>query len=231
MKSNSLVKNPLTVISIFASLTEIVCGTVTPFISDSQNQSIFLIFVIGFPILLIILFFITLNFNHKVLYAPSDFTESDRDIADLFYGKTFKSEIVEKPSKLLRKDNSLKNIDNLPILDSDRPYFDYAIKFYELIEKTLPLDKFEEINFDFANNIIHTLSIKIKEEYLKEGARPNQVFVLYLSENKLANNEAVESTNQKYVWGLIAGSGHGSEEESIEELVLYVFKTIGLKLK
>jgi len=231
MKPYSLIKNPLTVISIFASLTEIVCGTVTPFISDTQNQTIFLIFVIGFPILLIVLFFMTLNFNHKVLYAPSDFTDSDKNIAELFYGRVLKSEIIERPVRQLRRDNSLKNIDNLELTDEHKPYFDYATKFYELVENTLPLEKFEEINFDYANNVIHTLSIKIKEEHLADGERPSEVFVLYLNESSRIDKITGETTNEKFIWGLIAGSGQGGEDVTMDMVVFYILKTIGEKLK
>jgi len=66
------VSNPLTIIAIFAGLAEVGGTAVLPFIIE-KNQSVFLWFVMLFPVLLVILFFLTLNFNHKVLYAPSDY--------------------------------------------------------------------------------------------------------------------------------------------------------------
>ena len=68
------VSNPLTVIAIFAGITEVGGTAVLPFLNDA-NQSTYLIFLIVFPGLLVILFFLTLNFNNKVLYAPSDFQD------------------------------------------------------------------------------------------------------------------------------------------------------------
>ena len=68
------ISNPLTVISIFAAITEVMGIGVLPFVSQT-NQSTFLWFLIGFPLILVIMFFLTLNFNHKVLYAPSDYRE------------------------------------------------------------------------------------------------------------------------------------------------------------
>ena len=68
------IKNPLTVIGIFAALTEVGGIVVLPFLSDA-NQSTFMWFLILFPSALLILFFVTLNFNPTVLYAPSDFQE------------------------------------------------------------------------------------------------------------------------------------------------------------
>lgn len=68
------IKNPLTIIGLFAGIAEIAGTTVLPLVSENV-QNIFIWYVMGFPVLLVILFFITLNFNPKVLYSPSDFTD------------------------------------------------------------------------------------------------------------------------------------------------------------
>jgi uncharacterized tellurite resistance protein B-like protein len=70
------VQNPLTVISIFAGLAE-VAGTVALGLVDKELQHIFVWFVMAFPTIIVALFFITLNFNPKVLYAPSDFRNEE----------------------------------------------------------------------------------------------------------------------------------------------------------
>lgn len=70
------VNNPLTVVAIFAALAE-VAGTVALAMVDKSLQPTFVWFVMGFPTLLVLLFFVTLNFNPKVLYAPSDFRNED----------------------------------------------------------------------------------------------------------------------------------------------------------
>jgi hypothetical protein len=74
-----LIKNPLTIIAIFAGIAEVSGTIVLPFISET-NQLQFIYFLIIFPSLLVILFFITLNFNNKVLYAPSDYKNEDNYI-------------------------------------------------------------------------------------------------------------------------------------------------------
>jgi len=74
------ITNPLTVIAIFAAITEVMGIGVLPFVSDA-NQSTFLWFIIVFPLLLVALFFLTLNFNHKVLYSPSDYREDSSFLA------------------------------------------------------------------------------------------------------------------------------------------------------
>jgi DNA-binding MarR family transcriptional regulator len=70
------VNNPLTIIAIFAALAEI-AGTIALKIVTPELQGTFVWFVMGFPALLVLLFFITLNFNPKVLYAPSDFRDEE----------------------------------------------------------------------------------------------------------------------------------------------------------
>lgn len=68
------VGNPLTIIAIFAALAE-VAGTIVLGVVPPAIQSIFVWFVMGFPVLLIVLFFGTLIWKADVLYAPSDFAD------------------------------------------------------------------------------------------------------------------------------------------------------------
>jgi len=70
------IKNPLTVISRFAAIAEISGTAVLPFIAP-ENQATYIWFLMVFPVLLVGTFFLTLNFNHKTLYAPSDYKNQD----------------------------------------------------------------------------------------------------------------------------------------------------------
>jgi len=70
------VNNPLTIIAIFAALAEI-AGTVALKLVADNLQTTFIWFVMLFPALLVLFFFLTLNFNPKVLYAPSDFKDEE----------------------------------------------------------------------------------------------------------------------------------------------------------
>lgn len=70
------ISNPLTIIGIFAGIAEVAGTAVLPLVS-SELQHIFIWYVMGFPVLLVVIFFLTLNRNNKVLYAPSDFTNED----------------------------------------------------------------------------------------------------------------------------------------------------------
>ncbi len=88
------IKNPLTLIAIFAGIAEILLTVALKFINQ-ELQYIFICFVIGFPILLIILFFVILILKPGVLYAPSDFKNEDNFlvIMDIYNQKINKSKI------------------------------------------------------------------------------------------------------------------------------------------
>lgn len=99
------IKNPLTIIAIFAAIVEISGTIVLPFIEKS-NQMLYVWFLMVFPTLLVLLFFLTLNFNHKVLYAPSDYTNEDHFVQSLSKASAtekfqkMKAELVEEKSEV-----------------------------------------------------------------------------------------------------------------------------------
>lgn len=98
------IKNPLTIIAIFAGLAEI-AGTAALALVDKDLQSIFLWFVMGFPILLVCLFFLTLNFNPTVLYAPSDF-QDEQNFLHLLSSRRKLAESVEMITEKLETNYS-----------------------------------------------------------------------------------------------------------------------------
>lgn len=114
------VSNPLTIVAIFAGLAE-VAGTVALGLLDSNTQQIFIYFVMGFPVLLVSLFFLVLYHKHSVLYSPSDFAnqehflrvargkfEFDNDINEITSQiSQFKEEIYKEISSL-SKDSEAK---------------------------------------------------------------------------------------------------------------------------
>lgn len=102
----STVKNPLTVIAIFAGTAEISGTAILPLL-QIESQQIYVWFLMLFPLILIIFFFLTLNCNHKVLYAPSDFTNEDNFV-----------NILLKPSiqeTILKIENDLEEIEEVPV--------------------------------------------------------------------------------------------------------------------
>lgn len=80
------IKNPLTVIAIFAALAEVSGTVVLPFL-DKETQRVYVWFLMCFPILLVAIFFFVLYKKHHVLYAPTDFKD-DKTFTDLFENAT-----------------------------------------------------------------------------------------------------------------------------------------------
>jgi len=90
------VKNPLTIIAIVAGIAEVSGTVVLPDLSTG-NQSVFIWFLMLFPMILVILFFCTLNWNHKVLYAPSDYAD------DASFLQTLEKQIKKPANKFKTK--------------------------------------------------------------------------------------------------------------------------------
>ncbi|MEZ1840302.1 hypothetical protein QVM62_20845 [Pseudomonas putida] len=97
------IKNPLTVIAIFAGIAEVFGTIVLPFV-DSEVQPQFVSFLTAFPFFLVFLFFVTLWWNHRVLYAPSDYREE----------RNFMHHFLDEGSAELRKRKSV-NLSDLSV--------------------------------------------------------------------------------------------------------------------
>jgi hypothetical protein len=107
LESIKKISNPLTIIAIFAGLAEVSGTVVLPFLKD-DSQSLYVWFLMAFPTLLILLFFITLNFNYKVLYAPSDFKDED-NFLKLFGKPTPEERILKLNAEIGAEDISQKS--------------------------------------------------------------------------------------------------------------------------
>ncbi len=76
MKFKKKIANPMTVIVVFAFISESSAAVSLPFLGDRERE-MYVWFLMSFPFYLLLLFFITLNFNYRSLYAPSDFDKDD----------------------------------------------------------------------------------------------------------------------------------------------------------
>lgn len=70
------ISNPLTIIGVFAGLTEVSAVMVLPHL-EGKIATIFVLFIFSFAFFLVCLFFYTLNKNHMVLYSPSDYRSDE----------------------------------------------------------------------------------------------------------------------------------------------------------
>lgn len=106
LESIKKISNPLTIIAIFAGLAEVSGTVVLPFLKE-DSQSLYVWFLMVFPTLLILLFFLTLNFNYKVLYAPSDFKDED-NFLKLFGKPTAEERILKLNAEIEDEEPSQK---------------------------------------------------------------------------------------------------------------------------
>jgi hypothetical protein len=70
--SRTHIRNPLTLMAVFATLAEVAATVALPRLS-SDAQNVFLWFVMSFPFSIVIPFFILLWHRPKHLYAPGDY--------------------------------------------------------------------------------------------------------------------------------------------------------------
>ncbi|MFC1650141.1 helix-turn-helix domain-containing protein [Candidatus Latescibacterota bacterium] len=151
------VQNPLTIIAIFAALAEI-AGTVALSLIVSEFQSVFIWFVMLFPIFLVACFFLTLNFNPQVLYAPSDF-KNEENFLEIIVGSrriTENLKTIDMDLDNFKQDFASKYIKKLDSLrDKDAKLESDIVKRIELIsgqiEKTLQSS--EELSSELTTGI------------------------------------------------------------------------------
>lgn len=145
------INNPLTIIAIFAALAEI-NATVAISLIDKNLHSIFIWFVIGFPTLLVILFFVTLNYNTKVMYSPSDYTD-DKNFIDSLYGnvKISKSstDLSKKVSHEIEIRINEKINEKLIKLKNENPTITNEIQKIEDEITLITKESFDEIKEEF----------------------------------------------------------------------------------
>jgi len=112
------INNPITLIAVFAGIIEVV-GAIGLKLVASDLHVYFMIFLIGFPSMLVILFFITLWFKPEVLYSPRDFKNDDnflKVIGIKIRDNDFHLKRIESLKEELRNEfnNEIEKIKNNP---------------------------------------------------------------------------------------------------------------------
>lgn len=175
----SHIKNPLTVISIFAGLSEISGTCVLPFIKE-PNQYLFIWFLMLFPIALIGLFFYTLNFNHRVLYAPSDYKDEDNFLMG-------RASYLDKRKKIEREvdESSTDDLDESELKDDAGSKVDSMdnVDIQNNIDESLKENTKSEIN-EIAQDFIKNIETESKLERAADAVREMQKSIAALEKQK-----------------------------------------------
>lgn len=144
------IKNPLTIIAIFAAIAEISGTVVLPFIGEAY-QGIYIWFLMIFPIVLVVDFFLTLNFNHKVLYAPSDYKDESNFVKSLpvatFIEKTKKT---KEELREIEQSDSGNELRSAPADKENKNIYRSLVRSYILAEKLI----FQKLQPEFTSEIL-----------------------------------------------------------------------------
>ncbi|ENI4128143.1 hypothetical protein ABXY91_001534 [Vibrio fluvialis] len=216
MQGKGTVKNPLTVIAIFAGTAEISGTAILPLL-DAGAQSTYIWFLMLFPFTLIALFFITLNWNHKVLYAPSDFKDEDhfvnilqkaslKDQIEVFDGEVNEGaeniESVTDDSSLTEEANQKTNLSGQSHLPEDEHPLVTAIQLAEE-ESGISTRETRELQRKLMA-AVHRTS--------KRDSEMAEKLVLEKLENelgvKIETDMKFEFGNRRYVFDGVARSGN-----------------------
>ncbi|MGG2023641.1 hypothetical protein AB1J88_26790 [Pseudomonas sp. S8] len=123
IKVRKKITNPMTIIAIFAFISESSAAISLPFL-DNNEREVYVWFLISFPFYLLLLFFLTLNFNYRSLYAPSDFEKDDSFLKTFEELKTTESNPDLSPTDTSiatgKKSNSNKPEPTLPTHGTDQ---------------------------------------------------------------------------------------------------------------
>jgi hypothetical protein len=131
------VSNPLTIIAIFAGIAETFATGALVLLPETM-QTKFIDFVMFFPVLIVVSFFLILIFKPQVLYAPSDFSNEEhflhannlRDVVALQTEKVLEeaklNNEISGDLKALSKrvaDSTVKGMED----DMDKRVFEYMV--------------------------------------------------------------------------------------------------------
>lgn len=175
------IRNPLTMIAFFSSVAEGIGPLTLPHIQNS-NQSMYIWFLMIFPLTVVILFFITLNFNHKVLYSPSDFKNEDNFLK--FFQPASSSDTIEKLQKEVREseDKPISEPEQgLGLLQSDNEKMSHPRQTHSAI-----LSRYFLVENLVLNKISGELGQPIKKDILINNLNTKFIFDgIVISDNKV----------------------------------------------
>ncbi|NEZ45330.1 coiled-coil domain-containing protein [Paenibacillus alvei] len=174
MKNKSKVQNPLTIIAIFAGIAEI-AGTTVLLGLPLEIQRVFVWFVMLFPCVLVLFFFLILIFNNGVLYAPSDFTDESHFIGILENKRSrINTELTELKNGIEEAKKQLEEpttVDTLPL------------RIKELSEKLDLLQSKVESAKQTNNDLEIKRDARLKQKnFVREVSKMNDLSIKLLEE-------------------------------------------------
>ena len=183
INSGNIIKNPLTIIAIFAGIVEIGSNTVLPFLTP-ENQSTYIWFLMIFPFILVLIFFYILYNKHHVLYAPSDL--NDEKIFNEILYNTRKSTQKEVDTKINNEIQIINEVSEKAELEK-----------VEKVEKVEQVEQVEQVSTTIVSSAIEastngysTINLNTKHEKFLNILKNNREKLVNL-ESKLLDDFAL----------------------------------------
>lgn len=172
LKINRKIPNPITVIAIFAFISETSAAVSLPFLNNNERE-LYVWFLISFPFYLLFLFFITLNFNYRSLYAPSDF-DNDKNFLKAFEEEiTLPTEVSPtQPNVELHAVKLPRPLDRVYIIDIRQIHTSSGIEV--LLEKFPHPNKHSLRLFLFLTDAVSDVLLKDNIETLAKQTKRSQ---------------------------------------------------------
>jgi len=190
------IKNPLTIIGLFAGIAEGAGTVVLPFISR-ELQAIFIWYVMLFPIFLVIIFFINLNRNPKVFYAPSDFEDEANFMKLLMAAETALDDTINSNPDLEKNLKAVeKFIEKIPV----------NIKEPQVVQKNISVDAEKDLNL-IGILEFNGKQIKLIKDRVIIGRSNNADIIIYSHKASRYHCQIYKENSNFYIRDLNSSNG------------------------
>ena len=165
------VKNPLTVIAIFAGIAEISGTVILPFL-EKDNQEVYMWFLMLFPFFLVAVFFLTLNFNHRTLYSPSDYRDEQNFVSSMMkataleQGEKLRKEVQEVEAELRAEKTATDAIEAAATFTADAGVEKKTTPEAPAIPETTPTLPIKPVRVASDVELAHKLAVAQLSKYL-----------------------------------------------------------------
>jgi hypothetical protein len=182
--------------AVFVGIAEVSGTVVLPFVSTA-NQTVHVWFLIGFPTLLVVLFFATLNFNHKVLYAPSDVEDEENFFRDASPGEKaekLKQEVCEAREEVSLTANAAEAAGS-PLAARSDPVLRTS-------EQAWPFDEYEYRSRHILAEtfVLERLSKELHEPVRRDVGFDTSDAQRYLFDGIVTKGERVTAIEFQFIW-------------------------------
>ncbi|WP_294892299.1 MULTISPECIES: hypothetical protein [unclassified Sulfuricurvum] len=171
---SNLVKNPLGIIGLFILLVygiaSLLIGIGGKTIFSESQIWLLVVFLIGFPLIVLAVFYWLVTRYHEKLYAPKDYQNDDAFLKTISITKASKEEIRDKYEKEQIIQNAIVQVSGVEAKSS-----------------------MDEVNFTVADEYIPTPSAIITDEYI-----PSPMDLLSYNDIMDLEEKAIRRIEQKY---------------------------------